>query len=381
MELVRFLPLIFVLITVPLIILTIYMAQRSRKKRVSTGVFKDHNFKTQNKGQGKLDNVEYTYIYHAGSRNSPPFFKITIPCTSLGSFKLSRESSMDRFFKRFGLNAEIQTGDPEFDDQFYITTNDTAWTRLTLHSRSKRRAALDIASEGFNEIRATGKILTAKCSPLRSKEQITKAKIERIASRLIELSKELPPAGSVPRNIEDSNWKLKRGVVFGLALMSVMGGGALLALGIVNYRPMDFFPLFLYTLKYSLPLLIGFLILSIMFLRGRASSHREFIFILIITLTGFPLLGLGLGVYLNGYLDHTQEMVIETEVLNKTISRSDNSTSYYAIVRSWRRPGTEKIRVNSEDYRKLRPRDSELIVVTQGGRYGFEWIRGVKIYE
>ena len=375
-------PLIFILITLPLILVVVILAIRSKKKRFSKGVFKDQGFfKTSNRGSSSIDGVQYTYYYHPGSRNSPSYFRIRIPCSSVGSFKLSLENPLDRFFKRFGLSTEIQAGNPEFDERFYITTNDIAWTRMVLNDGSKQRAALRIADSGFNEIHASGKILTATCRPFRIKDQVTKEMIEDTAAQLLEMSKELPPAGSVPSTTADPNWKLKRALIFAVAVGAPLLGGVLMALGIVRYRPMDFGPLFLSTLKYSLPIMVGFLVISILSLRGRASSHKEFLGVLIIVILGFPLCGAGLGVFLNGYLDRSAERYNDTEVIGRTISRSDDSTTYYAVVRSWRRPGSEKIRVSRSDYNRLRPNSSEMTVVTRAGNYGFEWIRAIEIYE
>lgn len=376
------LPLIFMSITIPLTGFMIFLALRKRKRRFSSGVFKDQGFfKASNRGTGTgtIDGVQYRYHYHPGSRNSPPQFRVMIDCATYGKFKLSRETAFDRFFKRFGLSSEIQTGDPEFDQQFYITTNDTAWTRLVLNPAAKRRMALDIYNSGFNEIQTTGKKIIATCRPLRKKNKITRDLIERTAANLVAISRELPSAGSVPHTRDDSNWKLKRALVFGVVIGAGVLGTLALVMGLIRYRPLNFGPLFLFTLKYSIPAGLVFLFAALTLLKGRASSHVEFLVVLFLVLFGFPIAGAGLGVFLNGHLDPDPGRVQRTEVVDKMISESDDSNTYYAIVRSWRRNGTEKIRISRADYQQLRPGYSSMTIVSHPGRYHFEWIESAQV--
>jgi hypothetical protein len=67
-------------------------------------------------------------------------------------------------------------------------------------------------------------------------------------------------------------------------------------------------------------------------------------------------------------------------VVDKVISKSDKSTSYYAIVESWRDPGdVEKIHLNERDYQKVQPESTEMTVVTKPGRFGYEWIKEYRL--
>jgi hypothetical protein len=77
---------------------------------------------------------------------------------------------------------------------------------------------------------------------------------------------------------------------------------------------------------------------------------------------------------LNGYLDKSETAHHRVRVLKKSKSTSKNGTTYYARVESWRKSGTEKIKIRHADYRAIRENQTELALDTKSGKFGFEWL-------
>lgn len=330
--------------------------------------------------QGKTEGVDYNWMYHRGSRNSPSYLSVTMDCQSPGSFKITKETGFDRFFKKLGICIEIKTHDTEFDDKFYITTNTVNFTNLFFSKSQKRRIINEIYDKGFNEISHNGKVMMAKCSPFRPGKQFDMTVISEIAALLDQLTKDMPIAPT-PQAFASTGWKVKRAVAFAVPVLLEMLAVTALVFGIVKYTPLDGWQLGLSFLKYSIPPLIIFLWLAAMLLKGRSSSHREFIIVVFLSFFAFILAGPGLGIYLNGYLDKSQPVIHETVVLSKYISRSKDSTTYYANVESWRADGgIEAIRVSSYDYDRIIPRKTEITVTTKPGKFKHEWLVGYKVY-
>jgi WD40 repeat protein len=142
-----------------------------------------------------------------------------------------------------------------------------------------------------------------------------------------------------------------------------------------KYKPLDQGKVFVDSLKFSLPLLVLFTWFSIRLLKGRSSSHREFIAVFFIALFAFPLAGFGYSGFLNGALDDSPPAVHQVIVLNKYYSRSKNNYTYYAVVNSWRKPeSTEKLNISKSFYNYLQPGSSTITITTKPGKFGFEWI-------
>ncbi|MEE8483467.1 MAG: hypothetical protein V3S46_02625, partial [Nitrospinota bacterium] len=66
-------------------------------------------------GEGIYEGSPYRFRREPGDKNRPPAFFVTIDSVSEGDFEVRKENAFDRFFKRVGITAEVQTHDPSFD--------------------------------------------------------------------------------------------------------------------------------------------------------------------------------------------------------------------------------------------------------------------------
>lgn len=331
------------------------------------------------------DGSTYEYQYTPGSQYSPASFTVRVPCPSQGAFYVAKENRLDRFAKRIGLVREIQTGDPEFDDRFFVQTECEGFTSSALESPECRSAIQFLFQLGFTAVRLKKNKLEAVWQPFSPKKQYVDEKLlDKTSSLLIAAAgglSEIPDTVALSE-FDLGAWRTRRALAMGIALLSVGAGVVALLFGLTNYKPLDPGHLVLNSLRYSLPFLVFFVLAAFHLLKGRSSSHKELALVLFFSVAGFPLAGAGGEMFLNGWLDRSGYSRHDVKVLNKYFSKSDKSTTYYAVVESWREGrATEKLSVPSGFYNQLEGGITRLIVTTRAGRFGFEWLASYAILQ
>ncbi len=347
-----------------------------RKKQLFRG--KPGPLKVGKKGEGKTGGITYRFAYSAGSKNTPPSFRVSIPFRSDGSFRLARETKFDRFFRRVGVTSEIRTFDRAFDDRFYIYTNRTAFSRSIFRTAENRKAAMEIYDLGFQSIAYDGKTLSAVQSPIHGDREIDTPLLEEIVARLALLTRPGPIRAASEQD-EPANWKLRRVVAFAVPIALEIGGITALIFGLINHKPLDTGSTVAGSLAISIPPLLLFLWFAVILLRGRSTSHRELIIAGVIALTAFPVAFAGGTILLNGLLDRAPPTTHSALVLDKRINRSDDDTDYYLYLESWRRENAEKLGVSHHLYERTTPGSSRIAVTTRPGRFGREWLVDYRI--
>ncbi len=245
-------------------------------------------------GTGVLDSVEYRYRYYPGSKNSPSSFRVEIDAPSEKSFKVAREGGFDRLSKRLGISTEVQTGDQDFDENFYITTDDNEFIQSYFSSSAKRQAVRNIINAGFNRVEHDGKRMMAICSPFKIDKEIDQSVLTDLVSDLISLGQQMPHLSQSPVWPNQSPaWKTNRIMIFSTAVLVSVIGTIALVIGMSKYSPFDKLAVFLDSLKWSIPAFIVYAGLAVLLLKGRSSSHRELLIAVSIALTGMILGGWG----------------------------------------------------------------------------------------
>jgi len=325
-------------------------------------------------GEGIFEDTTYRYKHFKGTDKAPPYFSIMIPCASSGAFTITPETKFDRFFKKLGVCVEIETYDPDFDDAFYINTITIPFTRGFLEKSENRRGIQALFQLGFNYLKHDGQTLTLTWRDFPRKAQMEVETMEKAVAHLVEQGRSLTKIVTY-ETPEPSTWKFKRLFAFAIPILLAVTGIAAIIIGLSEYKPLDQGKVFVDSLKFSLPLLVLFTWFSIRLLKGRSSSHRELIAVFFIALFAFPLAGFGYMGFLNGALDDSPPAVHLVIVLNKYYKSSKNSYTYYAVVKSWRKPGsTERLRIKKSFYNYLKPDSSSITITTRPGKFGFEWI-------
>jgi hypothetical protein len=223
--------------------------------------------------------------------------------------------------------------------------------------------------------------MKAICTPFLLQYERPHDFVTRAVSQLTELSTDVPQVPQTPL-IAMGGWKTKRNIAFAVPALGLLAGGLLWVLGFIDYPPLDSLSVFLDSLKLSLPLLLLFLWLAVKLVRGRSTSHHELIGIGILALFAFPLSGMGIETFFNGWLDGSPPLPHTVDVLDKTISRSGKKTDYNLVLESWR-PGrqTEKLEVSSRVHHRVVPHQTQVYIETKPGHFGFEWRVSYRVLE
>lgn len=354
------------------VILFFVLRYQREQKRKAIGMLEMADGQTM--GSAMVEGVEYRWHYYEGSKNNPSFFKVLIDCESEGSFKIAEETGFDKFAERMGINVELKTGDIEFDENYYLTSDHVEFSRMFFDSSKRRQAIREIFGNGFNQVEFDGMEMAAVLSPFKREQPIDDAIVERTAANLIDLIENMPEVPDI-LGPAGGGWKARRVIAFAVPGLLLVGGVTLLFLSLAKYTPLDPWRLVFSSLKISLPLLVVYLWLALQLLKGRSTSHRELIIVAIISLTAFPLAGAGSKAFLNASLDTGVATAHRAPVVHKYYSISDDDETYYALVESWREPdSTEKITVTSGEYSRIDPGSALITVVTKPGKFGYEWI-------
>jgi len=302
-------------------------------------------------------------------------FSVEIDSPSALEFTISREGDLDRFSKRIGLSEELQTGDSRFDAEYYIRSDTVALTRTFFDSPERRDALRQILSLGYTHVTHCGGTMSAVWQNAPNPEKHS-PRLGEVLPSLVLLAKgaaELPPTAE-PLRPGDSLHKLARAPL--LAIPTVMLAGAFAMTGTVNQDRyvLDAGALFLDSLWYSVPAFLGYIALAAYLLKGRSSTHRELIAMLVSGFLGFPFAVVSAESFLNAQLDEGAAAIHTTLAFKKEQGSSDAGFKF-VTVRSWRANGsTERLLVSQSAFDRVVEGQSAFRVVTKPGRYGFEWV-------
>lgn len=324
---------------------------------------------------GSVDDIAYQYQFNAGSRNEPASLRVWVMAPSQGEFRVSRRTWFDRFGKAVGLSNDVTTGDADFDRDYYLTTESRVFTSTFFHNPNKVDVTQDLFRLGFNEVLHNGDFFQATWTGFDPTKVQDSTLLGDVGMRLYALSDEIP---SVEEEEQAKIGFVRRHIFWVLPCIGFVAGLATLIFA--NHAPLDSWDSFLFSLRYSLPALLTYVVLAGWGLRGRSSSHREWLVATLLSLIAFPLGGLWFTWYLNGALDTGRATTHRLQVLRADSRRSRNSTSYYAIVKSHRKgEDSFELRIDSTLFGRLQFGNGRATVVAKPGRFGFEWIESYKI--
>ena len=363
---------VLLILAITIVVVTIRAVKRNRAKSTSqSGVLLDIGAS----GEKTFDGITYHYKHFRGTDKAPPYFTITIPCTSGGEFSIKPETKFDRFFKKLGICVELETHDKAFDNTFFITTDSIPFTRSFLERQENRQSIQALFKLGFNHFKHDGKTITATWRNFPRRTHMEVDRMEKAVAELATPYRNIPKITIYESPEPASPWKAKRLFAFAFSIFIVVTGIATMIAMLTGYKPLDPGKIFVQSLKFSIPLFIVFTWLSLQLLKGRSSSHRELIAVFFIALAGFPVAGFGYMGFLNAKLDNNPPVVHEVKVSNKYYTKSKNSYSYYALVDSWREGEiTETLSISGDFYNRLQPGSSTITITTKPGKFGYEWI-------
>ena len=371
----------FIFIIALLVFIIFIVKYETKKRKKILGNLKEAGLlKNLNSGGGIINGTSYKFQYFAGSKNSSPYFSISIEGNNnipKKGFYIKKESKFDKFFKRIGLVAEIQTGDENFDSQFFIIAYDILFTQSFLSIKENRELIKSIFESGYNLLFVNSNKIEAKAKPIKN-INTEKTAVEDIASKLIKLKENIPENRVIIIDETAKRRKLLRIITFALTILFFILGIIFFIIGLIKYKPLDLGTLLFDSLIYFGIISVLFLWFSLDSLKGRSYSHYEWISVALISMIGIFFLVSGIRLYINGKNDKSEIRKIDTIILKKYYSRSKNGTSYYLILQSWRKDKIyEKIKVSPAVYSKSKT-EAPIVIYTKSGYLGYEWL--IKYY-
>ncbi len=366
--------LIITIVSFFIIFIISIISYKLAKRRKNNPKFNEDKIKRGAKVSDIYQGISYSYIYFRGGQNSPPYFDISIDCESYGEFKISKETKFDRFFKKIGIASEMETHDPDFDSKYYISSN-TPDLPKNLLSSEIRIIVDSLISRGFTTLILKKNKLHLKWVPYRTKSPLEKHEIEELVSELGKIQTKCSRIYQREVDQINTNWKTKRLFAFLIpGTLEILGVVALI-IGFISYPPLDKLKLFAETLTVSIPVFFLYIWIAIKLLKGRSSSHRELIIVFFISITAFPLAFGGGKAFLNGWMDKSESITHNVQIINKYITKSKDSKNYYIKTQSWREGRiTEKLSLSRSKYNLVIPGSTNVTVVTKEGKFGYEWI-------
>lgn len=319
-------------------------------------------------GTGDLQGMAYRFAYSAGTRNSPPSLRVTIDSALGQPFQVVREGRTQRVSKEIGLSAEIQTGDPSFDQKFYIETDAVEFTRALLMRDEARAAVRTLFGIGFTTVCQSMGRLQAVWSPFKLHADVDPSVVSGAVAQLATLVHSMP---TVPVTAQPARLGVGKTIPAGTAAMIVLVLG--LSFGAAPFRPLDSGAVLRDSLRYSIPALLMWLAFAFVQLKGRSTAYKELGLVALLSVVCLVPGGSATEILVNGLADAGPSSTHDTQVV-RTYSSGGRRTTYHVLVKSWRyQRRTEDFTVPSSVYRHAHPHE-RIEVVTKPGRLGFEWL-------
>jgi len=314
--------------------------------------------------------VDYRCRYSGGTRSEPSRLSVAVDLASAVPFRISRAGLGTQLCVALGLGRTVPTGDLVLDQTHVVACDAADWAAQVFGDAEAGAAVREILQSGFTELRADGSRLVAVWSGVRMTADVDASVVSATVKRLARLRAAVV---AVPAPL-DAPAPERRRRILALVPTIVFTIGCVLVVWATSFTLLDRRAVFMDSLRLSLPWLALFLVAGTQVFRLSTTSPGELAAIVLFSLIGFPLTGYATELALNCALDAAPPVEHRAVVLERQVSQSRRSASYWAVVPSWRGGREEYIPVSVVQYARLVPKRSELSVVTRPGRLGFEWI-------
>lgn len=314
-------------------------------------------------------------------------FEIGMPRVTPTWIRLHRESAADRAFKAMGIANEIQTGDPEFDREVYVTCDHPHVATVLGESQELRAAILAMFAAGYRKIFFDGTHVRAE---RRADHTPTKRDLELLHAIYVASWK---LSDSPPSRLSDRFfWKalLVEGVIWSIA------GYAIGAVAELFWAKEDLHIDKLAVWKTGFIVAgaaFGVLLLIIaLWMRGSSRGHRVIIESAVVLLLGLPVASVQVVSDTNRTMDHAPAQITERdyaqcEIRERRGRRGRRSYTYYlhlnAQTEAQHGPALPRsIQITRELCRVANESADRTATIAVGpGRWGIRWYRWIRIGE
>lgn len=312
---------------------TKYLWLRRRIRRLNDELEIDIHQDNQGNLVGKWENRSIRIQYNPTLYLKRDRFEISLEHgeTGLPDLKFEREGLDEKAAKWIDLSQDTKSGDWTFDDSIYVHARDPKRTRSLLEDLQLRDRIRRLLEPSGATLRLESNSIHLEI-PARfgRNNALTESFVLTCLERLQSLSQQLNELNatrkapshkrsSTPRNRTSNPWV--RGVVYGVT--GVFFTGPLLLWIGTQYPPLTS-DLQRIALSWSLVLMVGYVMGTYFYVRGRSDSHREFSFYLFCAALGIPLFTVGAFTTTNGILDRSAPQSVPARVISSP--RQDGTT-------------------------------------------------------
>ncbi len=336
---------------------------------------KEFDGKINSKGEGvfSVDGKTVTIQYLPGSRSRSPEFRMSTPGSFGAELVIRTETSLDRFYKKIGLNSEVQISDQELDDKFYFECDVPEFLNQLLLKSNVKPLVLDVLTN-FTSIEITQNTCTFKQYPSGPLKDISKENITAAARKLLSFGNFIPQVVDDPHP-ELVSFKMWRSILYFMGTTILIGGIASSLWASISYRIVDALKFWCLSAGWAFAFMFVAANFTFLKIKGFSTSARVFLYFLGFAGVGTLLLARFGGAIYNGIVDQSSVQKFEQTVIDKYTTTHKGSTTYHVVVEPWRsgRNGWE-FTVGRERYGHIRVGATHYKILTKAGRFGFEWV-------
>ncbi len=293
-----------------------------------------------------------------------PFVVFRVATQALPEISFRPEGDYERAAKSTGLDVELQTGDPAFDQRVYVASDAPVESvRAALGSPDARAAIVELVDSGVKVSFGADGIRADRSG---SFDAVTLRRMLSCLERVAEAQPTFPHEARAGRSFP---W-------FGVAFFGVVVSGAALTLPLLGR---DAYP----TLGSALPVLVGvgvgvalFLPLELVAffkLRGRSTSLRNLAVVSIVLLEWCIPLGPCMVWFANGLADRSPP-VVRSAVSDACSEDDEGPMGYFKL----HFPDGTRFRMRVSSCKGYPSIDVPVNVTTRAGALGFEWVEKVE---
>lgn len=315
---------------------------------------------------GSWDGSPVSVRYTCQTRSSPPQVTVRIYVDSAVSFVVRKSNRFDRFCAAIGLAAPLLTGDPGFDEAFYVDTGRREMVRLLLCDGYFREQLAEMFGPDVLRVSCENGFLSL-IQKMPPRETVDPEMVFQMLQSLRQLAEGIVPmdVSDIPHRSGTGRSLMRWGLAPGLLLAA---GGVFTILGMEVYPPL--YPVFLKILCRVLPwgLSAGalYVLWSWIFVRSRTDRHLVILLVFLLALPGCCLGAVGWRYFGNGWLDTSEAVQYEGTVLKTFIKGRGGRKIVFRVY------GKE-----TDDFSRPRrkyPKGMPVWLTVRSGYYGTDWV-------
>jgi len=323
--------------------------------------------------QFQLQGQDVFIKYTAPSKNQSAEIRFYTKGALGGQLLIRPETSQDGFYKKIGLNRELDIADRDLSEKLYFECDDQEFLTQFFDHNGMKSEVFDLL-DYYSDIEITPKTCLFKRYPAPTIDSLSNPEIFKFGNELLELAKKIPSTGG--NHPEIIFFRFKAIILYAIGTFT-LAAGVICFIWSTQYPVVEDAKLWIWASNYSLVISVTVMALVFFIIKGFSTSSKVFIYFLWTFCIGSLLLGrYGCAVY-NGYFDRSPVEIFDQTVIDKYITYGKHSTYYHVVVSPWRPEQSRawSFTVGYGEYQSVSPVGTRYRISTHKGYIGYEWVQ------